>query len=81
MQVLKDLLEATIKYQDVMDDVLTDVHASNLQFKMLDLFDEAYKTYPATMSKYNFEFKKDRQQEFDSLQKFITEISRLLKFQ
>ena len=71
METLKSLLAATIKYQDVLDDLLTDQGAAELHLKMLDLFEEAKKKYPAIMSGYDFGYKKDRQLEFENLQEFI----------
>ena len=54
MQILKDLLEATIKYQDVMDELLSDYTVSHLQIVMLDLADEAKNRYPSLMAQYDF---------------------------
>jgi hypothetical protein len=78
MQILKELLKATINYQDVMDELFNmdyDVNVSSLQHKMLDLSDEAKKRYPALMAKYSFEYQKDRQVEFDALQLFINDFN------
>jgi hypothetical protein len=76
MQLLKDLLEATIKYQDVMDE-LGRGSVDFLQDKMLDLADQAKKKYPELIGAYYFGFKKNRQEEFDNLQKFINDFHRI----
>jgi DNA mismatch repair ATPase MutS len=84
MQALKALLEATIRYQDVIDDFNskslmyeTERMLNYIKFgeELSDLVEEARKRYPSLMAQYDFGFKKDRQAEFDNLQKFINDFS------
>jgi hypothetical protein len=44
---------------------------------MLDLADQAKKKYPELIGAYYFGFKKNRQEEFDNLQKFINDFHRI----
>ena len=76
MQLLKELLVATIKYQDNMDE-LGRGSVDALQDKMLDLADLDKKKYPELLGAYDFGYKKDRQEEFDNLQKFINDFYRI----
>jgi hypothetical protein len=74
MQLLKDLLEATIKYQDVIDSEDYGLKA-NLKIDMLEKMDEAAKKFPETISRYNFTDypATDFLKEFDYLQEFISD--------
>jgi hypothetical protein len=77
MQILKDLLEATIRYQDIIDERGTkDDYVADAYEDMISLSDLAKEKHPELMAPYEFGFKKDIQEEFDNLQKFINDFNK-----
>jgi hypothetical protein len=73
---LRDLLEKTIAYQDVIDDN-TNTTKLNRSEMMVEWY-TASRLFPEVMDKYNFgPISNDRQLEFDNLQKFINDFHRI----
>jgi hypothetical protein len=69
MQLLKDLLDATIKYQDVIDD--DNNKTIFLYYDMLIKANKARQEYPNVINQFTFERCGDRMKEFENLQMFI----------
>lgn len=76
MKLIKDLLESVITYQDIIDEQDSWLTKNN-RLKMEECVDEAKKHFPTLIGKYDFEPKKDIQEEFDNLQKFINDFHRI----
>ena len=67
MEAIKKLLDAVIKYQDVMDQGLNEPGVGELYIDMLDQVDIAKKQHPTLIAQFNFNHCADRQKEFDNL--------------
>lgn len=70
MKTLRDLLEAVIKYQDVIDSKYVGEYLLN----MMEKLSKAEVENKEFLSKYNFNYSKDSMKDFDNLQKFINDM-------
>jgi hypothetical protein len=76
MESMKSLLDAVIKYQDVMDLGFAEPGVGERYLDVLDALEQANENNEEFLSKFNFTFSKDVQRDFDNLQKFISAMTK-----